>query len=177
MVNVQKIMRKYVVTVDPKTTLAEAAKIMTNNKIGSVVIVEKNSPVSIITSEEMVTAVAKGINPKKTTVDKMTKNKLITVSPDEDVLDVSRKMVKNGIKRVPVVKDGQLVGIVSDKEIMITAPEMLEVISERLKASVSTVAPKDIELSGICEDCGEYADDLKNVNDRWMCEDCRESEG
>lgn len=176
MVKVKDIMRKYVVTLGPKATLEEAAKIMTNNKIGSIIIVEGNEPTGIVTSEEMVSAIADGVDPKKTSLKKMAKNRLITAAPEDDVLKVSRKMVKNGIKRMPVVKNKQLVGIVSDKEIMLTTPEMLGVISERLKASVALRAPRGMELSGICEDCGEYADSLRNVNGRWICEDCRISE-
>jgi len=176
MVKVQDIMRKYVVTLGPNATISEAAKIMTNNRIGSIIIVEKEKPIGIITSEEMVSAIARGLNPKKTTLRKMKKNRLITTTPGEDILKATRKMVKNGIKRMPVIKGGRLVGILSDKEIMLTTPEMLGVLSEKLRASVSKVAPKGVELSGICEDCGEYNEDLRNINGRWICGNCRITE-
>ncbi|UCD07327.1 MAG: CBS domain-containing protein [Candidatus Aenigmatarchaeota archaeon] len=174
MVKIREIMKKSVVTIDPELTLADVAKIMTNNRVGSVIIMNKTKPIGIITDDDIVGTIAVGKDPKKVKVrDLKKKTKFVTASPDEDVLKVTKRMVKNGIKRVPVIKDGKLLGIVSDKELLLISPELINVLSEKLKMRVSSVASFDQVISGICERCEAYSDDLKNIGGRWLCEECR----
>ncbi len=174
MVKVQEIMKKSVVTIDPELTLADVAKIMTNNRVGSVIIMDKTKPIGIITDDDIVGTIAVGKDPKKVKVRGLKKKtKFVTASPDEDVLKVTKRMVKNGIKRVPVIKDGKLLGIVSDKELLLMSPELINILSEKLKMRVSSVASFDQVISGICERCEAYSDDLRNVGGRWLCEECR----
>ncbi|MBI4175748.1 MAG: CBS domain-containing protein [Candidatus Aenigmarchaeota archaeon] len=173
MVKVKDVMKKFVYTVDPEISVDAAARIMTNNRIGSIIVVDKGKPVGIVTDSDIVTVVAKGDDPKKVKLKSLEQRKFITASPEEDLMKVIRTMVKTGVKRMPVIKDGQLLGIVSDKEIMITAPEMIDILSEKLKARVSMVALPHQTISGICELCEGYSDELKNVSGKWACEDCR----
>lgn len=173
MVKVSEIMKRSVITVDPQLTLSDVAKIMTNNRIGSVIVMEDTRPIGIVTDDDIVGTIASGKDPKKVRIKSLKKSmKFITASPDEDALKITKKMVKSGVKRIPVVKDGRLVGIVSDKEILIMSPELIEVLSEKLKLRIDRVARTDQVISGICERCEAYSDNLKNVDGRWLCEDC-----
>jgi len=174
MVKAKEVMRGVVYTVDTNLNMDAVAKIMTNNRIGSVVIMHDNKPIGIVTDSDVVTIVAEGKNPKKVLVSDLKKGKFITASPDEELFKVVRKMVKSGVKRIPIISDGKLHGIISDKEIMITTPEMIEVLSEKIKARVELVANRDDIISGICEKCEGYSDRLKNSSGRWICEDCRD---
>lgn len=173
MVKISEIMKKSVVTVDPQLTLSDVAKIMTNNRIGSVIVMENSKPIGIVTDDDIVGTIANGKDPKKIKIKSLKKKmKFVTTSPDEDVLKVTKKMVKSGVKRIPVVKNGELIGIVSDKEILIVSPELIEVLSEKLKLRVDNVAREDQVISGICERCEAYSDDLRNIDGRWLCEEC-----
>lgn len=174
MVKVSQIMKKYVVTVEPVLTISDAAKIMSNNRIGSVVVMKAKRPVGIVTTEDITGVVARGLDPKKVKISDLQKRKFITVSPKDNILDVTKYMVKSGVKRLPVVEKGKLLGIISDKEILSTSPELIDVLSEKLKARMERVAKPDEMLSGICEECGAYSDQLENVEGRWICEDCKE---
>ena len=175
MVKVAEIMKKSVVTIDPELTLSDVAKIMTNNRIGSVIVMRKTKPIGIVTVDDIVGTVASGKDPKKIRVKTLKKKKarFVTTTPNENVLRVTKKMVKTGVKRIPVIKDGKLLGIVSDKEILLVSPELVNVMSEKLKMRVDSVARPEHEISGICERCEAYADNLKNIGGRWLCEDCR----
>ncbi|MBU0530152.1 MAG: CBS domain-containing protein [Candidatus Aenigmatarchaeota archaeon] len=176
MVKIKEIMKKHVITVGPSIDMAAVAKIMTNNRIGSVIVMDKSKPTGIVTTDDIVGLIAHGGNPKKTKISALKKRKkFVTASPDDNMLDVAKVMLKSGLKRIPVVKNGKLEGIVSDKEILTIAPELIDVMSEKLKARIATVALPDQEISGICERCEAYSDDLRTVNGRWWCEDCRES--
>ncbi len=175
MVKVQEIMKKSVVTVDPELSLSDVAKIMTNNRIGSVIVMEDSKAVGIVTDDDIVGTIARGKDPKKVRVRDLKKRLgFITASPDEDVLRISKRMVKTGVKRVPVIEKGKLIGIISDKELLLMSPELIEVLSEKLKMRVDSVARPDQEISGICERCEAYSDNLKNVGGRWLCEECSE---
>jgi len=174
---VKEIMRKNVITVDEDTTVSTISKIMTNNRIGSVIVVVNQKPIGIITNDDIVDVVAKNMDPKQVLAKDLLKNKkrpFITASPDENILEVSKKMVKNGIKRIPVVENDKLVGIISDKEILTVSPELIEILSEKMKLKISFVAKPEETISGMCEECDEYSDNLQYVNGRWLCEECRE---
>lgn len=173
MVKVREIMKKYVITIDPEATIADVSRIMTNNRVGSLVVTEDDKPVGIVTDSHIVSVIAEGKNPKKVKVKDLEQKKFVTASPNDTMLHVIKLMVKNGVKRVPIIDKGKLEGIVSDKEILLVSPELIEVLSERLKTRVGMVARPRQTISGICEDCGNYSDDLKNTGGKWFCEDCR----
>ncbi len=179
MVKVKEVMKRIVVTAGPDITLEEAAKMMTKNRVGSVVIVDKSSgkPVGIVTNEDIVGVVAEGKNPKDVRAKDLKSKRFITASPEDTLIDVTKKMIKTGVKRVPIVDtEGRLVGIISEKEIVLVSPEMLNVLSEKLKMRVESVMPTEGSISGICERCEGYSDDLRNVGGQWLCEGCRNSQ-
>ena len=174
MKKISAIMRFPVITATPEATVDSIARIMTNNRIGAVVIMDNAKPVGIITGDDVVSAVAKGPSAVKSSVRPLLKRPFVSLSPDDDILKATKMMIKQGKKRIPVVKDNKLVGIISEKEILLTAPELLTVLSEKLKASVERVPRQDGQITGLCEECEEYSEELENQNGRWLCEDCRE---
>lgn len=179
MVKVREIMKSAVKTISPKETISDAAKIMTNNRVGCLIVVENNDePKDILTESDVTTVVAKGLDPNKIRIKDLEKNKikrrskLITVKSGDNVLDVTKLMVKNGVKRVPVVDNGKLKGIIADKEILLISPELIEIMSEKLKNRVGMVPGPEETISGICEDCGGYSGRLNQTGNRWMCPEC-----
>ena len=177
MVKVKRVMKKFVVTADPSINMADAAKIMTSNRVGSIVLINKESkPIGMITNEDIVAIVSEGKNPKNVKAGGIKMREFVSVSPDDTIVNVTKKMIKTGVKRVPVVDGGgKLVGIVSEKEIVLISPEMMNILSEKLKMRVESVMPTEGTISGICERCEGYSDDLSNVAGEWVCEDCKGS--
>jgi len=104
MVKVEEIMKRFVVTADPDVTLADAAKIMTNNRVGSVVVMKGSKPINIVTSDDLVGIIAKGKNPKNMKLKDFPKKKVITIPPEEKLQKVAQLMIKTGFKRIPVMK-------------------------------------------------------------------------
>lgn len=112
MPSVKDIMTKEVVTLDANRCVLDAAKLMAEKSIGCIIIVIKGYPVGIITERDIVRRiVAKGASPDMKLTDVMTKE-LVTVSPDTSLREAARIMHKHKIRRLPVLKDNQLVGIV-----------------------------------------------------------------
>ena len=176
MVQIKSLMRKWVLTVDPNKSISDVARIMANNRIGSVVVLKGSKPVGIVTREDIVKVVAHGKDVKKVKVSDLKQAKFITAKPADDLLSIVRLMVKEGIKRVPVIENGKLVGILTDKEVLSAAPEMIEVLSERLKTRMGKVSEPEDSIPGLCEKCGDFSEDLRHSEGRWHCEDCRGDE-
>jgi CBS domain-containing protein len=112
MPSVKDIMTKEVVTIEANKTVFEAAELMSNRGIGCLIVVIKAFPVGIITERDIVRRiVAKHSSLDSKVTEVMTKT-LITVAPDTSLREAARVMSGNKIRRLPVLKDNKLVGII-----------------------------------------------------------------
>lgn len=118
MPKVKEIMVGPVVTVDDETTIYEAAKIMGEKKIGSVVVTRNSKPIGIFTERDLLTKViATGLDMGNTKVAIAMSSPLTTVDEETPVKDAIILMAGRKIMRLPVVREGKLVGIVTGTEI------------------------------------------------------------
>jgi CBS domain-containing protein len=112
MPKVEEFMTKGVLTIDEEKTVFEAAELMAMKEVGDVVVMQGEIPRGIVTERDFVRrVVAKRIPLDTKIIDVMTKP-LITISPDASLKEAARKMVKNGIRRLPVVQSHKVVGII-----------------------------------------------------------------
>ncbi len=177
MVRIKNIMRRNVVTVSPEDTVSIVSKKMANNNVGSVIILKNKNPIGIVTREDIINTVAHGKNPNTLKVKEFKQKRFLVAKPEDDLLSVIKEMNEIGIKRVPVVDKGKLVGILTDKEILLAAPELIEMLKDKLKARTDRVVEPGEAISGICEKCGDFSEDLRHTDGKWYCEDCRNDEG
>jgi len=121
---VKDIMTTELVTVAPSTVAVDAAKLMRDADIGDVLITDQDRLVGILTDRDLtVRIVAEGLNPSQARVgDHMTKD-LVTGLPDWDIEDAGDIMAEEQIRRLPVVENGRLVGIVSLGDIAVQLME------------------------------------------------------
>ncbi len=115
---VKDAMRKDVLTIGKNSSLVKAAKAMVKKHVGCLIVVEKAKPIGIITENNfVVTVVSKSLDPKKLKVkDIMTKD-LVSVDPDSDLYEAVKIMKEHGVRRVPVIKDDILYGILGPSEL------------------------------------------------------------
>lgn len=110
---IKEIMTTDVRTVSANDSIAEAASIMKQLDVGAVPVIDNDILVGIVTDRDLVLrAVAEGKNAQESVSNVMTKN-LTTVTPDMDVHKVADLMASKQIRRLPIVENNQLVGIVS----------------------------------------------------------------
>ena len=172
---VKNIMTKSVVQVDHDKTVQEAAKIMVDRRVGSIIVVKDKNPIGIITETDInKKIVAVGKDPKKLKVEEIMSSPIAFSEPNEDITLAVERMKKHRIKRIPVVDNGKIVGIVTDTDIARASPDMLDILNFRLKMRAEEPSLEETSTSGLCESCGEYSDDLRFVDDEWVCENCRE---
>lgn len=116
---VKDVMVKNVITVEAEATVIEVAKLMNKHEIGCLVVMKKGEPVGIITERDMLKRVLlKSKDPRKTKVGKMMSKPLVVGEPQTNIRDAVRLMVEGKIKRLPIVEDGHLLGLVTFTDIV-----------------------------------------------------------
>ena len=171
-IKVKDVMTKGVVTVEPDTSVQEVAKLMKELGIGSVIVLGE-SP-GIITKSDLVRdIVAEGRDPKTVKAKDIMKTPLRAIPPDIDIEEAMKTMRDLNIKRVVVMKKGKIVGILSERDIIRIEPALSEIIKFRAEIENPPYFPEEQSLSGECELCGSYSDDLRFVNGKYLCENCR----
>jgi CBS domain-containing protein len=116
--SIKEVMTRDVRACEPNATVAEAAKVMAQEDVGPVPIVEDSRLVGILTDRDIVVrVVAEGRDPNATTVGEIASTELVTVSPGDDLDEALKLLAKRQVRRLPVVEGDQLVGIVAQADI------------------------------------------------------------
>lgn len=111
---VKDIMTKDVAHVKPETSVFEAAELMQQNNVGAIPVCDKTGVVGMVTDRDIVVRnVVMGVDPKKTPVSNIMTTGVATVTPDTDVNRLGGIMSDNQVRRLPVVDNNTLVGIVA----------------------------------------------------------------
>jgi len=117
---VKKYMTKTVNTLDYNATVMEAANIMAADMDyeGYVIILQKGKPIGMVTERDLVNKViVEGLDPAKTNVADVMSTPLITIDPDDDLLKATQIMKDQNVRKLVVVRDEIIYGIITAKKI------------------------------------------------------------
>jgi CBS domain-containing protein len=117
-ITVKDIMSKSVIAVDASITVNEAAKMMEDAKVGSVIVMENNMPIGIVTDRDFAVKVAAHAYQISTPVKQIMSSPLIAISPDETVWMISDLMYTRGVRKLPVIENEQVIGIVTATDLV-----------------------------------------------------------
>ncbi len=179
---VRDIMAVNVVSMPPDASVFEVSKAMAEMDIGSVIIADKDRPLGIITESDIVRRVIVGEkDTKTTTASEIMSSPIIHVEPGTGLTDAMRVMAKSNIRRVAVLKNNTLAGIITSRDLLRWSPELIDILVEslRLKDEVASSRTTDVDddliaYGGDCSSCGEYSTDLALEDGEYLCESCRE---
>jgi CBS domain-containing protein len=122
--------------VRPDTTLVEAARLMRDADIGDVIVADQDRPRGLVTDRDIVVrGIAERHSPGQTTVADICTRDLVTVGPDDRVEQAARLMRQTAVRRLPVVQDGRLVGVISLGDLAI------DLDSDSVLAEISAAEP------------------------------------
>lgn len=171
---VKEAMKTNLAIVKPDTTVLDAAKTMKKRKVGNVIVVKKNQAVGILTESDILKkVVAEGKKPEKCLVKDHMSTPVIIIDPYITLEKAMKMMGKCNVRRLPVVENDKLIGIITQRDISRISPILHEISREwyDIKSRDESYYKKQI-FSGICEDCGVLSASLKNIDGRLLCEDC-----
>lgn len=117
-ITVRNIMTKSVIAVDSLITVNEAAKIMEDVKVGAVIVMKNNIPMGIITDRDFAVKVVAHAYQITTPVKQIMSTPLIAIGPDESVWMVADLMYTRGIRKLPVIEDDQVIGIITATDLV-----------------------------------------------------------
>lgn len=110
---VKDIMQKKVVTLSPDATVRETAKKMKDFRIGYILVTNGESLKGCITDRDLALWLANGKNPDETRINSIMQSNVVSAAPDTDVFDANKLMARKRVRRLPVIDNGRLVGLVS----------------------------------------------------------------
>jgi CBS domain-containing protein len=118
MTQIKDVMTSNPTTCEPQASVVDAAKVMAQEDVGSIPIVEGDRLAGVVTDRDIVIrVVAEGRDAQSTTVGDIASRDLVTVSPDDDLNRALELMAEKQVRRLPIVEGDKLVGIVAQRDI------------------------------------------------------------
>jgi len=174
------IMVREVVQGDRELNVMEAAKLMKKYGVDSIVVLNNGEPVGIVTQGDIISElVSKDTKPSTVKLKDIMTTPLITASPNDRLSSIAKRMATEKIRRIPIIEEGKLVGIVADVDILSVSSEMNSILTELIEMNVEReILGRGSEGEGmgqgICEKCGSFSNDLVMKDGLMMCETCKE---
>jgi CBS domain-containing protein len=128
---VEDVMVREVITIDENATVKEAAEVMNKFEIGCLIAVRKGKAMGIITERDLLKrVVADAKNANKTKVKDVMSSPLVVVEPNIDLEDAVKLMFQMKIKKLPVVEEKRLVGLVTLTDMARFQPQMIKILKQ-----------------------------------------------
>lgn len=115
---VREIMSTSVLSVDSSVTATDAAKMMEDAGVGSITVLEKGSPVGIVTDRDFAIKIAAHSYPIDTPVRRIMSSPLIFIEPDSDLWTASDLMSTRNVRKLPVIDDDKVIGIITSSDLV-----------------------------------------------------------
>lgn len=171
---VREAMSSPVISVNEEADIVEVARMMKHYDVGAIIIVNKEEkPVGIVTERDLVKRViAEDKNPRQVQARNVMSTPLQIVGPEVTLMNAMQLMDKMNIRRLGVMYKGDLVGVISDRNIIRLVPTIIEIIKERQEINQIPYSYGP-SIAGYCDVCEAYSNNLREVNGEFLCEECR----
>jgi signal-transduction protein with cAMP-binding, CBS, and nucleotidyltransferase domain len=178
-VKVEDVMSSPVITIKDADSVLVAAKLMKKHEIGCVVVVGKSGePKGLMTERDIVRRVsAFDLLPSKVQAAKSMTKPAASIEAAAGVTEAAKKMREMKIRRLIVLQGGKLKGIITSNDIVDITPTLIDVITEKSQIGPVERIKETAPLSGYCDRCGSWADELKNHDGQFLCDECLAEDG
>ncbi|HDD70076.1 CBS domain-containing protein [Candidatus Bathyarchaeota archaeon] len=131
---VRDIMSKDVKVVRPDTTVKEVVATMNKFNIGSIIVVQSDRPVGIITERDILRRlVEQSLAPEILTAKQVMTSPVLTINENATIEEAAKFMVNKKVKKLPVMNNGRLVGIITFTDIVTKVPTLLSILEELVR--------------------------------------------
>ena len=107
------IMQKEIITLSPEASIREAAKKMRDHKIGFLLVVNDGALRGCLTDRDLTLCIAEGKDFDKVTVGSIMQKNVVFATPDTDVYEATRLMAEKKVRRLPIIQNRSLIGLVT----------------------------------------------------------------
>ncbi|MCH7968901.1 MAG: CBS domain-containing protein [Thaumarchaeota archaeon] len=118
-ISVKELMIKNVVSVKSSDSLQNVAKKLYLKRVGSAIVMENDKPVGIITNRDIVNCIGSFDMSLESPASKIMSSPLIYVHPDESIIEVAEIMTSKNIRKIPVIVNNEVLGIISASDLVV----------------------------------------------------------
>ncbi len=178
-VAVGDVMTRNFAHVSPDYSVLKCAKMMVKSKVSGMPVVKGKRLLGILTQGDILWAITKRprLDLRRVKVMDIATRKIAVVKPSADLNQAFEKMKHHGLRRLPVMSNGEIIGLLTLKDILLIEPSLYSETSELAEireAEEKLANAKGVwPLEGLCEECGTFSE-LLRVEGRMLCPDCRE---
>jgi len=133
---VKDVMKREVIAINPDISIREASKVMSQHNIGSLLVLDDEKLVGILTERDVLNLVARGENLDEVKVKDVMSRDVITIESDKKIEDAVDLMLKHKIKKLPVMESGKIVGIITTSDIIVAEPKLIEAIASLISLRI-----------------------------------------
>jgi CBS domain-containing protein len=131
---VRDVMSKDVKVVRPDTTIKEVVATMNKFSIGSIIVVQGDRPVGIITERDILRRLVEPcLAPEALTARQIMTSPVFTISETANIEETAKLMARKNVKRLPVTDDDKLVGMITYTDIVAEVPTLLSILEELVR--------------------------------------------
>jgi len=160
-------------TSNPDETVVQISGKMAASKAGSIIVLQNDLPVGIVTEGDIVTkVVSKDIKPSAVAAKDIMSSPLRMIESEKEITEAARMMRKLGVKRLGVVYKAKLVGIISITDILAVTPELFDILSEKTRVLTGEATRVPTYLAGYCDVCNQWSDKLLELDNKFVCNEC-----
>ncbi len=178
-VRIQDVMSVNPIIIKRGCTIRKAARLMKEANVGSLLVLEDDGSLAgIITEMDIVfKSVAEGLNPDEKKVGDVMTQPVHTIEGTKHLRHAAKVMAELGVRHLPVTKEGDLIGMLTENDIIELSPALLDITREyaRIRAPNNIEEydePEQKEIAGYCESCGIYSERLTINNGQLLCPEC-----
>ena len=117
-ISIADVMTKAVISVDSSMTINETAKMMEDSKVGSVIVMENNTPVGIVTDRDFAVKAVAHAYQISSPIKQIMSSPLISIDSDEPVRNAADLMHGRGVRKLPVTSDDKVIGMITATDIV-----------------------------------------------------------
>jgi CBS domain-containing protein len=131
---VRDVMSKDVRVVRPDTSVKEVVATMNKFDIGSIVVVQGDRPVGIITERDILRRLVEPcLAPETLTARQIMSSPVLTISETANIEETAKLMARKRVKKLPVINNGKLVGMITYTDIVAKVPTLLSILEELVR--------------------------------------------
>ena len=117
-------------SIGPDETITNRTKLMMDKNIGSLLVKEEEKLLGFLTERDLVKMIALGINPSTTKVKRVMTTRIVTIAPEKDIYDAIILMNKENLRRLPVILNDKVIGLITLRDILTIQPTLFELIMD-----------------------------------------------